>query len=244
MLADQGEFGASIGGLRKEVQLTASWQSLFLAFLADELPKWRDSSDRTPATAENQLTSQLCAHMNDATRLARGWDFLQFRTEEPDETVGGRAIDLIAAPSGTLVWLEGREYSKYTPLIPIECKRLPTPKGQKRDEREYLYCQHSSTGGVHRFKEGLHGAAHLSAAMIAYVQESDIQHWVSQINNWLIGLVGEGISGWSMDDAIALERHESKERLATLRSTHSRSGELQDIRLDHLWIEMKKADGM
>ena len=182
--------------------------------------------------------SAYCAHMNSATRLSRGWDYLQFRIEEPDETVSGRAIDLVAAPSGSMVWLDGREYSEYTSLIPIECKRLPTPKGPKRDEREYLCNQHSSTGGVHRFKAGLHGAAHLSAVMIAYVQEKDIQYWISQVNSWVSGLVSEGVPDWSMSDEIALENHDHRKQLAKLISTHSRASGQEDIKLDHLWIEL------
>lgn len=238
MLADSGEFDVSVGDLRDGVQLPGSWQSSFLVFLADELPKWRDSPRRTPETAENRLTSQLCAHMNSAARLSRGWDFLQFRVEEPDETVGRRAIDLVAAPSGTLVWIEGREYSEYAPLIPIECKRLPTPKGEKRDEREYLYSAHSSTGGVHRFKHGLHGAAHSSAAMIAYVQDRDIHFWISQVNKWIDGIVTEGIPGWSTRDALALEGHNVGSRFARLISQHSRTEGGEKITLNHLWIEM------
>ena len=34
--------------------------------------------------------------------------------------------------------------------MPIECKRLTTPVGKERDEREYLISKFSSTRGVHR----------------------------------------------------------------------------------------------
>src|SRR5690606_26604196 len=103
--------------------------------------------------------AQLCARLNSACRHSN-WDFLQFKREEPDEEDAQRAIDLAVAPRGATLWLEGRQYTEYRTLLPIECKRLPTPAGPKRDEREYLYSRHSSTGGVQRFKAGHHGSIH------------------------------------------------------------------------------------
>lgn len=53
----------------------------------------------------------------------------------------------------------------------IECKRLPTPGGKDR-EREYVSGFHangSPTGGIQRFKLGLHGGQVHDAAMIGYV---------------------------------------------------------------------------
>lgn len=79
------------------------------------------------------VTSRLCAHMNSATRKSGGWDILQFRVEGPDELIGGRKLDLVPTPSAATIWIDGREYSQYTPLIPIESKRLPIPADRTRD---------------------------------------------------------------------------------------------------------------
>lgn len=166
MLADHAEPNVQSGGLDPNLHLPAAWRLALLEFIATELPKWRDDPKRPVETAETSLTSRLCAHMNSATRKSGGWDFLQFRVEEPDEIVGGRKLDLVPAPSAATIWIDGREYTQYTPLIPIECKRLPIPASATRDEREYLYSAHSSTGGIQRFKAGHHGAAHTIGAMI------------------------------------------------------------------------------
>ena len=238
MLADQGELRLSSGRLDRTVQLPGTWWVSLLCFIADELPKWRDDPSRPTETSETILTSQLCAYMNSATRLSRGWDFLQFRTEEADETVRSRKVDLVPAASGTTIWIKGRQYSQYAALLPIECKRLPTPAGSKRDEREYLFSVHNSTGGVQRYKAGHHGASHSVGALIAYIQEQDIEFWSERIRLWLNGLVGDRVSSWDEEDALGMTCHDGRRRTAVLRSVHRRCGELPPIQLYHLWVNM------
>ena len=186
------------------------------------------------------MTSQLCAYMNSATRLSPGWDFLQFRTEEPDETAGGRKIDLVVAPVGT-VWIESQEYTPYASLMPIECKRLPTPGGLARDEREYLFNSHATTGGVQRFKEGYHGARHAIGAMIGYIQAYDIEFWAQKVQSWVAEMVAERVANWSERDAIRIESRDKERGSAILKSRHSRNCGLQPIQLHHLWIDMTKS---
>lgn len=238
MLADQEEPRIQSGGLDRNLHLPAAWHLTLLEFIADELPKWRDDPKRPIETAETSLTSRLCAHMNSATRKSGGWDFLQFRVEEPDETVGGRKVDLVPAPSAATIWISGREYTQYSSLVPIECKRLPIPASATRDEREYLYSDHSSTGGVQRFKAGHHGAAHTIGAMIGYIQSRDIDFWDGQIRTWLQGLVATPVDGWSLDDELRIKKRDTAARSALLESMHRRNGGLPDMQLHHLWIDM------
>jgi hypothetical protein len=238
VLADQEEPKVQSGGLDRNIHLPAAWRFALMEFIVSELPKWRDDPRRPYDTAETSLTSRLCAHMNSATRRSGGWDFLQFRVEEPDETVGGRRVDLVPAPSAATIWIEGRQYSQYASLVPIECKRLPTPPGATRDEREYLFSSHSSTGGVQRFKAGHHGAAHTVGAMIAYIQENDIDFWDRQMRTWLQGLIAIPVDGWSIDDELRITSRDSGAGSALLESKHRRNGGLPDIRLHHLWINM------
>lgn len=237
MLADHAEPNVQSGGLDPNLHLPAAWRLALLEFIAGELPKWRDDPKRPIETAETSLTSRLCAHMNSATRKSGGWDFLQFRVEEPDELVGGRKLDLVPAPSAATIWIDGREYTQYTPLIPIECKRLPIPTSATRDEREYLYSAHSSTGGIQRFKSGNHGAGHAVGAMIGYIQSGDIDFWNGQLRAWLEELVETPVDGWTFDDELRVINRDATAKSALLESAHSRSG-LPDIRLHHLWIEM------
>lgn len=238
MLADDGESAGHAGSLAAGVHLSGEWLSSLVRFIAGALPEWRDDPAREAATGETKLTSQLCARLNGLTRHASGWDFLQFKREEPDESDGRRAIDVAVSPSGEIIWIEGREYSEYQTLLPIECKRLPTPPGADRDEREYLISRFSTTGGVQRFKAGHHAAAHPRAAMIGYVQEKDVAFWQSQLETWIEGIVAEPVDGWSAYDKLALVEHDTARRLAALASNHARQSGLGPIRIDHLWIEM------
>lgn len=238
MLADGGESVARAGSLGTGIHFPGEWLGALVTFIGGVLPGWRDDPFREAATGETKLTAQLCARLNSASRHAPGWDFLQFRREEPDEADGRRAIDLAVAPSGEVIWIKGREYTEYRTLLPIECKRLPTPSASDRDEREYLISRFSSTGGVQRFKAGHHGASHEQAAMIGYVQTHDIGHWQAEIASWIDGIVKDATENWSAADKLAMIAHDGKRRTAALRSRHNRRADLKPIQIDHLWIEM------
>src|SRR3546814_2402496 len=113
-------------------------------------------------------------------------------------------------------------YTEYQTLLPIECKRLPTPTGTDRDEREYLYSRFSTTGGVQRFKAGHHAASHARAAMIGYVQGRDIPAWSVQLDRWIDGLAGDAVAGWLDTDKLAMVEHDPIARIASFRSDHAR----------------------
>jgi hypothetical protein len=229
---------AQSGSLSKDLHLAATSLYRLLDFITDELPRWRDRSDRKPATSETSLTSQVCAHLNSAARHSAGWDFLHFRVEEPDEQTKGRKIDLVPAPCGSTVWIEGRRHADFDTLLPIECKRLPTPKGKDRDEREYVISRHGSTGGIQRFKAGHHGAAHKLGAMIAYIQRETSMAWDTRVSGWIKGLVESGQPGWTTSDLLHLERDDKGLQLAVFRSSHTRESGLPQIELRHLWVGM------
>ena len=238
MLADEGKHLSHVGGLASDLYFPGEWLSSLVGFIAATLPGWRDDPHRPSQTSERILTAQLCAYLNGLTRHTQGWDFLQFRQEEPDDTNAGRSLDLVVAPRGTVVWLEGREYSEYRTLLPIECKRLPTPSGTKRDEREYLYSKFTTTGGVQRFKAGHHAAAHARAAMIGYVQSENVTFWKLMLDRWVEDLVSEARVGWSLGDKLKIDEHDVARRVASMRSIHVRMNGLGPITLDHIWIEM------
>lgn len=238
MLADEDEDRAHAGVLDSEIHLPGEWLISLVDFFRSALPDWRDDPTRPIKTGETALTAQLCAKLNGLSRHARGWDFLQFKREEPDETAGNRSIDLAVAPRGTTIWMKGRQYSEYETLLPIECKRLPTPSGSDRDDREYLYSKYNSTGGVHRFKAGRHAAVHPAAAMIGYIQDRDISHWQAQLEAWVDSLCAEAVPGWYGSDKLRLTDHDKARRVATLQSTHDRSPGLGPIILHHLWLEL------
>jgi hypothetical protein len=236
MLAD-GSTSRALGHLAPGVIAEGRSRIAILDFIFEQLPRWRDRPERPPKTNETELTSQLCAHLNSAARKTPGWDCLQFRVEEADETHSSRKVDLIAAPAGDALMVQGRSYCDFETILPIECKRLPTPAGAGRDEREYVVTGTGIRGGIQRYKEGKHGAAHTSAALIGYVQEQSFDHWLTVIGGWIRDLYSAGTPGWSVADALASKERDDDVGAAVHESVHSRIG-LPAIHLRHLWIRM------
>ena len=237
MLANNPKTSARFGSLGKEVQKPATFGYELLDFIGRQLCPWRDRSDRPKKTSETTLTSHLCAHLNSSARHSPGWDILQFRVEETDERNKGRKIDLIAAPCGATICIEGRRHTDFESLMPIECKRLPIPPRKDRDEREYVISRYSSTGGIQRFKAGHHGASHKLGAMIAFVQDQTTTVWRERIAEWITALAGTQ-PGWTLGDLLVLDHTDLSLRLATLRSVHERASGHSPIELRHFWIEM------
>lgn len=237
MLADESGPDVASGRLMIGLQRPRAWLDALIDFIADQLPLWRDRSDRLAVAGETHLTSQLCAHLNSATRKTAGWDILQFRTEEPDEVRRARRIDLVPAPSGEAIWIEGRRYSDFDALLPIECKRLPTPTGDRREKREYLFTRASTTGGVQRFKAGHHGAAHSSAVMIGYIQKGGVSDWLARVDRWIRACVRAGVQDWDLADRLSVIRYDATLGIGVLGSEHRRPSGHDPIALRHLWIE-------
>lgn len=236
MLADRPT-SCTLGQLAPGILAEGRSRIAILDFILDQLPRWRDRPDRPPHTSETMLTSQLCAHLNSATRKTPGWDCLQFRVEETDERQASRKIDLVVASAGDALIVQGRSYSDFETILPIECKRLPIPSGTRRDEREYVITRVGAGGGIQRYKEGKHGAAHVRAALIAYVQEYSFDHWLSLIEGWIRDLHIAGTSGWSSADALITQRQDPVAGIAIHESVHSRVN-LPAIHLRHLWVKM------
>jgi hypothetical protein len=226
------------GRLDRDIQLPSAAKLELVGFIAAELPRWRDDPDRPIAQAETTLTEHLCDYLNSAVYYSTAWSHVQFRTETGDETLGGRKIDLTVKPRAAVLIIEGRRHSQFDAIFPIECKRLPTPKGKDRDEREYVITEPGTTGGIQRFKFGYHGAAHTFAAMIAYVQEQSFSDWLHRVNCWILNLAAEPNSAWSGSDILQLLSDDCVTGIRTLQSRHQREGGLGDCELRHLWIRM------
>jgi len=226
------------GRLGDDIHLPSTARLALLEFIAHELPAWRDHPDRPAESAETRLTEHLCDYLNNAAYRSADWSHVQFRTETGDETRVGRTIDLSIKPLASALVIEGRRHNIFEALLPIECKRLPTPASATRDEREYVFSQYSSTGGVQRFKDGNHGASHNLGAMIGYIQKETCKHWSSKVAKWITELSKSGQSGWSADDLLQLDTEDIAQRMAILTSRHERPCGLTCIELRHLWVEM------
>ncbi|HEX8466732.1 MAG TPA: hypothetical protein VF620_02880 [Allosphingosinicella sp.] len=238
MLADETAAGP-VGSLSPTLHRPSAWVETVIDFIYGRLPGWRDDYGRPPATAETRLTAQLCQFLNSATRTA-GLDMIVFQPEVPDPVVGGRTLDLVPGPRGCVIWIDGRRHSLYDPILPIECKRLPTPVAKDRERREYLHTQKRTTGGMQRFKSGAHGSAHDVGVMIGYVQAETLAHWLARINGWIRVLTRAGIAGWSHRDGLRSLAGDATLRIARHRSNNARTS-AAPITLHHLWIDMQSA---
>jgi len=236
MLADDPS-GAAIGAFDQDMHLPGTFLREIVHFITSCLPLWRDDPvRRNTVKSETTLTSQLCKFLNNRTRHAN-LDHINFQPEDPDTARGGRTIDLTASPKNCSIWINGRQHTYYDPLIPIECKRLPTPNLKKRERREYLHTRKSTTGGVQRFMAGLHGGDYDTGAMIGYVQSRDANAWMETLNHWVKGFVACAITPWTLADAITVEHHDAANRTVVGRSLHNRVGR-PPIELWHLLVEM------
>lgn len=238
MLSDADQRSARLGSLSKEIHVPATFLQELVTFIADQLPAWRDHPDRTQETSEPRLSAQLCSHLNSAARRTKGWDILQFKQEEPDATVKNRTLDLAASPCDATIWVGGRRTTVFETILPIECKRLPTPPEAGRDRREYVFSSKTTTGGIQRFKDGLHGATHNLAAMIGYIQNETSSTWHKRANEWIEELIADAKPGWSSEDHLQMRSEDTKRRMAVLVSSHPRTGGKDNIELQHLWILM------
>ncbi len=231
LLADTAARSPGQGRLAPGVHAPGTLLLQLVDFIADQLPRWRDHPDRRPVHSERELTDQLSSYLNSAAR--ESLDLVQFLTEVPDSAQRGRFLDIAIKPAGAPIVVTGRRYTLFDVLLPIECKRLPTPKG--RDEREYVIGgELGSAGGIQRFKLGAHAAAHPMAVMIAYIQEGEAPQWLARVNRW-ISEIGEVDASW------AGERLEAMEVSAVhrLRSLHRRQARgSASIELRHLWIAL------
>ncbi len=227
MLADS-PIAVHAGEIETDILLPGTARYELIDFIAKELPRWRDHPSRPKASAETTLTDQLCDHLNSATYYSTTWSHVQFRTEVPDEVRSGRKIDLAAKPRAAKLLIGGMRYGPFDTVLPIECKRLPTPKESGRDEREYVITEPGTTGGIQRFKFGHHGAAHNIGAMVAYVQDQTVGHWVTQVNGWIRSLSAKAGSAWSDSDLLQQQSDDSTSGICTLCSRHSRPGGLDE----------------
>jgi hypothetical protein len=206
-----------------------------LEFVESELVAWRDDPDRSPEQSEERLNAQLCKFLNVAA--SEHFPMVLFSHEE--KQTGARRVDIAANPSrGTII---GKVYhSIYDPFIVFEGKRLPAPS--KDREREYVTGGVEKSGGIQRFKRGLHGAKQETAVIVGYIQKSSPTSWLTQLNEWIVseaatpGVVDEQ---WAEDEPLAGFVHDVVNRSARSSSKHRRENSCTNIiQLCHLWIEM------
>lgn len=204
-----------------------------LEFVQQQLPTWRDLPERHPTEAEEELNSQLCKFLNAAARQ-ENFSMAYFHHEE--RQTGQRRVDLSALPPQSTL-IEGRTYSVLEPFLVLEGKRLPAPRRNR--EREYVIGSDTVSGGIQRFKLGLHGAKLLYAGMIGYVQRKSCREWFEPINRWIDELAASHDPLWSGADSLINIVVDAETGTLRCQSEHARIDSVSSrIHLTHLWIGM------
>jgi len=162
MIADESRPIPALGNLDAGVLELGAFCREIVSFIERELPVWRQRPELSQVEDEPCLNQSLCLHLDRASR--HNFDSIRF-LQEPIQG-SGRNADIGALPVDTIT-VEGITYQDYEQLLPIECKRLPTPSGSRRSDLEYVHGMPGQrTGGIERFKHGLHGRGNRHALMI------------------------------------------------------------------------------
>jgi len=215
-----------------------TFQLTIITFIQQQLPIWRDDPDRPFGQSEPKLNSQLSKFLNLEAR--KGFPMIQFGHEEPQYS--NRNVDISALPDKKMI-IEAQTYTKYDPVLVIECKRLPARSLDY--EKEYVTGTkpNKRSGGIQRFKLGLHGAKLNLAAIIGYVQDHSACYWHKKINGWISELVSNPIGDgciWTDDESLKAFEGDTSRGIYSYRSIHSRTGDIvnNEIELHHLWVAM------
>jgi hypothetical protein len=212
-----------------------TFQLTIINFVYQQLPIWRDDTDRLDEQSEDKLNLQLCKFLNSCARE----DFPMVCFNHEEDQTNQRRVDLSASPVKSMCF-GAKLYTIYDPILLLEGKRLPAPSSSR--EKEYVTgpTPKKISGGVQRFKLGLHGKKHNFVAMIGYVQDRSACHWHGKINGWILELVNNPIGDgciWTANETLNPLEEDKTKGIASYRSTHSRT--IGDkIELRHLWITM------
>jgi hypothetical protein len=99
------------------------------------------------------------------------------------------------------------------------------------------------TGGIQRFKLGLHGAKYDLAAMVGYIQDYNDEGWIDTINKWIkefaANPIGDGCV-WSDDENLNLYEYDILNRIGKCKSSHLRTNKKQKIEIHHILITMRR----
>ena len=221
----------SIGRLAK----TAICDSLIdqtIDFVWSSLVPWKNDSDCSSDEAEEELNGQFHDFLE--SRAHHEFPMVFFRHEQRQE--GRRKVDLAAKPAQSVV-IQGRTYSKYQPIIVIEGKRLPAPA--KSREREYVTGGENMSGGIQRFKFGVHGKDHETVIMLGYIQKGTPQDWYGCINSWISDLAESNQGDWGIKEKLSKFQISCSGASAKSVSVHPRADwcKSRTIRILHFWIE-------
>ena len=133
----------------------------------------------------------------------------------------------------------------------LEAKRLPVPRSGC--EREYLVGppsnknrssaeegrqQRSESGGVARFKLGIHAPKLKTVGMIGYVQRYSFEYWQNVINGWVDQLMATPEEELRWEESDKLQMEATSPLVAKLRSNNLRATDNERISIRHVWVQL------
>ncbi len=194
---------------------------------------WRNDPDRPFAESEEELNAQF--HNFLQARACEKFPMVLFQHEQRQE--GRRRVDLSVKPIKKVV-IEGVTYTKYQPIIVIEGKRLPPPS--KTRVREYVSGGKELSGGIQRFKLGLHGREHPTAIILGYLQQGTFQEWHTRINGWISDLARDPSDDWADHEILAELSHHPEGSKTRTSSVHPRltGCKTPEIQILHFWVQL------
>ncbi|MDC7996333.1 hypothetical protein [Altibacter sp. HG106] len=234
MLADASR-NTSSGQLTHGIELDSSITSV-VEFIEIHFTQFREKVKGEITASEKSLTDKLCKYFN---RNAGSYPFY-FHHENVENPASGISpqTDIGTLSDNEKLVIGDRSYGEFDSFFSIEAKRLPTP-GQNR-EKEYVIGQDRPSGGIERFKSGIHGKNLKYAAIIGYIQEEDANHWYLKINNWIGELMSSTPDLWKEDDKL-IEQASKLDGINKFVSKNFRSeakGQEDFISLFHFWISL------
>ena len=117
------------------------------------------------------------------------------------------------------------DYKKSSKQFVLECKRLGTPLGSRIFNQEYIH------NGVKRFVTEEHGYARgvESSAMLGYIQSMEIFDILSEVNFCASQIQQEQLSQIETTELTVFLTHEVKLEYSD-----------DKLRLEHIWVDLKK----
>lgn len=224
------ESSKSIGRLAPSaVQVSLIEQTI--EFVWKCLVPWRNDPERPFTEGEEELNAQLHNFLQSCANEI--FPMVLFQHEQRQE--GRRRVDLSAKPV-KMTHIEGVTYTKYQPIIVMEGKRLPAPTRTR--EREYVTGEDKISGGIQRFKLGLHGKDHAVAIILGYLQQGKLSDWHPRINEWISDLAKAQPESWADHEALVDFSHSHKGQKSRALSVHPRCGgcKTSEIQILHFWV--------
>ena len=200
-----------------------------ITFVFEHLAKWRDEP-RPTVNNEGLLNGQLCRALNDFAHDRE----CNFKFHHEADQGANRRVDFSAYEF--VFGARAYSLSRYENLTVFEAKRLPAPDAPRM--REYVTGEKKKSGGVQRFKAGVHGQTCTVAAMIGYIQQYDAIYFHDKINAWIDELCCHPVDDLTWDSSEKIGQMESYED-GTSRSIsfHPRIGN-KELMLHHLCVNI------